>query len=131
MTARDPAESKMTSDPNGHTSVVATTPTRKTDSNGTVVSDLRGLERLFADCPWPVQAEFVRARRRARKRALDILACSSAEQKEHTALIVAATELIGALRVALAALPLEAARLVSRLEEIARLPRIELAREVL
>jgi len=100
-------------------------------ANGTVVADLRRLERLFADSPWPARAEFVCARRRARKRALDVLACSSGKQKEHTAFIVAATELIGALRVTIAASPQEAARLVSRLEQIAGLPRIELARDVL
>jgi signal transduction histidine kinase len=131
MTARDRTEAKMMSDAHSHTSVLVTTPAREKDARGAVLADLHEFERLFAAHEWPERGAFLRAQRSARARALELLAgCSDAEET-HTALLVAATELFGALRVELAASPQDAAHLVARLEEVTGLSRIAVAREVL
>ena len=94
-------------------------------------ADLRRLEHLFDECAWADRRAFTRARKSARQHALGVLASSSGERRTHAALLVAAADLIGALRVQLAASPTEAARLISRIEQDIGLPRIELGREVL
>src|SRR4051794_33488708 len=72
-----------------------------------VPADLRRLEQLFEDCAWPERRAFTRARKRARRHALDLLVIGPAEGPTHAALLVAAADLIGALRIELAASPSE------------------------
>jgi signal transduction histidine kinase len=93
---------------------------------------IRRLERAFARVDWPDQRLFVRVRKRASARALQVLEHGGARvDGGRTALLVAAAEMFGALRVELAARPRDAARLVDAFEEITGLSGIALAREVL
>src|SRR6516225_325958 len=93
---------------------------------------IRRLERAFASCEWRDERRFVRVRKRASARALQVLEHGgSGMDGGRTALLIAAAEMFGALRAELAASPRNAARLVDAFEEITGLSRIELAREVL
>jgi signal transduction histidine kinase len=103
----------------------------RASAHGPAVAALRQLERLFADVQWPERRVFVAARKRARERALEALEGGSRVDDIPTALLIAAAELFGAMRVELAARPQEAARLVSRLHDVVGVPRLALAREVL
>jgi signal transduction histidine kinase len=95
-------------------------------------AELRQLERLFADCRWPERRVFVRARKRARERAADVLEGSgSGADTSRNALLVAASELFVALKMEPSASLEETARLAQQLEEINGISRIALAREVL
>jgi signal transduction histidine kinase len=94
--------------------------------------ELRALERLFADCEWPERRVFTRARKRARERALEALESGgSGPDATWMALLVAAAELFGALRVELVASPPNAARLAQQIENVIGLSRVTVAREVL
>jgi len=97
-----------------------------------VPSELRQLERLFADCRWPERSVFARACKRARERAVGVIEDSapSADTRQ-TALVLAAAELFVALNVALPASAQETARLAQQLEEIIGIPTTALARELL
>jgi signal transduction histidine kinase len=96
-----------------------------------VLTRLRRVEDVFGEWGCPDQHTFVQARERAREHALDLLAGDAGDQKAPAAVLVAATELFSALKVELAASPGDTARLVTRLEEVAAVARVELAREVL
>jgi signal transduction histidine kinase len=103
-------------------------PVRRRD----VLVDLRRLESLFADNEWPDPRVFVRARKRARARALEVLDRSGSRvDGSRTALLIAASELVGAMRSELVALPHHAFRVAYEFEAITGLPRIALARELL
>jgi signal transduction histidine kinase len=96
------------------------------------LTSVRRLERAFASCEWRDQRLFVRVRKRASARALQVLEHDGTGlDGRRTALLIAAAEMFGALRVELAASPRDAARLVDAFEEITGLSRIALAREVL
>jgi signal transduction histidine kinase len=121
----------MASQPNGHNGVSSKTP-GKGNGHAAALVDLRRLERVFADCEWPERRVFVRARKRARARALEMLeGGGSGVDATRTALLAAAAELFGAMRVELAASPQDAARLAEQVEEVTGLSRIAVAREVL
>jgi signal transduction histidine kinase len=128
---RDPSGTKLRRESNGHKGVPGKMP-RTVGARAAVPAELRQLERLFADCTWPERRAFVRARKRARERAVDVLEGSgSGSDASRTALLVAATELFVALKMEPSASLEEAARLAQQLEEINGIPRIALAREVL
>jgi signal transduction histidine kinase len=131
MIARYPIETKMASQPNGHNGVSSKTSETENTHARTLVR-LGRLERLFNDCEWPRRRVFVQARKRARERALEVLdGGDSGTDATRTALLVAAAELFGAMRVELGASPREAARLAQQLQDVAGVSRIALAREVL
>lgn len=97
-----------------------------------VPADLRRLERLFAEVEWPERRVFLRARRRARKRALEALeGGGSGADASRMALLVACAELFGCMRPELTASPQDAARLARQIEEGMGVTRLALAREVL
>jgi signal transduction histidine kinase len=122
---------KMASQSNGRNGVSTKTP-RKADAHAAALADVRRLERVFADCEWPERRVFLRARKRARARALEALeGAGSGADATRTALLVAAAELFGAMKVELVASPLDAGRLAQQLEDVIGLSRIALAREVL
>jgi signal transduction histidine kinase len=106
------------------------TPKAQNGLNG-ALTRLRLLEDVFCEWRWPDQHAFVQARERAHEHAIDVLDESEGHAEPETALLVAATELIGALRVELAASPGATARLLARLEQSAGIGRVVLAREVL
>jgi signal transduction histidine kinase len=129
--ARYPIETKMASQPNGYNGVSSKTPDTG-NGHAPALADVRRLERLFADCEWPERRVFMRARKRARARALEALeGADSGANATRTALLVAAAELFGAMRVELAASPQDAARLAEQVVQGTGLSRIALAREVL
>jgi signal transduction histidine kinase len=93
---------------------------------------LRRLERMLGDYEWPDRRAFVRARKRARERALEALDGSGAGvDASATAVLIAAAELFGAMRVELADRPEATARLVAQLHDALGVSRQALAREVL
>src|SRR6516165_8069059 len=95
-------------------------------------SGIRRLERAFASCEWRDERLFARVRKRASARALQVLEHGgTGVDRGRTALLIAAAEMFGALRVELAARPRDAARMVDAFEEITGLSRLALAREVL
>jgi signal transduction histidine kinase len=127
MTARDLTETKMASRPNGHKGGSGNTSTRTV-----ALADLRRLERAFADFAWSERRAFARARKRARARALEALERGGfGVDNARAALLIAAAELFGAMKVELAASPQDAALLVQGLERVTRLSRFALARDVL
>jgi signal transduction histidine kinase len=98
----------------------------------TVPADLRRLERLFAEVEWPERGVFLHARRRARKRALEVLeGGGSGADASRMSLLVASAELFGCMRAELTASPQDAARLARQIEEGMGVSRLALAREVL
>jgi signal transduction histidine kinase len=140
-----PTELKMADKPNA-SSDISTNGQTKTRTRARVESlgdprldrrraallDLRRLEGLFADVEWPERRAFMRARKLARERALEVLDRSgSGADGSRAALLIAASELFGAMRTELAASPQDALRLAEGLEDVIGLPRIALAREVL
>lgn len=95
-------------------------------------ADLRRLERLFEEVDWPERRVFLRARRRARMRAIEVIEGGGlAADVPRTSLLVAAAELFGGMRTELTASPQDAAQLAGRIEEVLGLGRRALAREVL
>lgn len=131
LTARYQLETTMASQTTTHKGVSPKTPA-KTSTHAAALADLRRLERLFAGFEWPEQRAFVRARKRARERALEVLeGGGSGADVARTALLVAAAELFGSMRVELAARPKDAARLADELQDVVGVSRIALAREVL
>jgi signal transduction histidine kinase len=90
---------------------------------------LRGLESLFDDLDWPDRRAFVRARKRAHERGVQVLQAGPGDDVS-TALLLVAIELFTALRLELADLPHQAAVLVQRLAD-AGVSRLALARAVL
>ena len=130
MTTQAATEKKMPNQTNRQRGGLATT-SAKRDRRGTLLANLHPLERMFAEIEWPERRAFARVRKRARERALEVLDDGAGEQQSHTALLVAAAELFGALGVELAASPRPAAELVERLERGLGLSRVGLAREVL
>jgi signal transduction histidine kinase len=104
----------------------------QSDAHAQALSEVRRLERVFAGCEWSGRAAFTRARKRARARALEVLeGAGPAPDATHTALLVAAAELFGAMRGELTASPQIAATVVTELQDSAGLSSITLAREVL
>jgi signal transduction histidine kinase len=116
---------------NGHGgSAVAVQPPAGAPS--AVPPGLRRLERLFGAYDWPERRAFVRARKRARARALAVLERSApGHDAISTALLIAAAELFGAMRIELAASPEETSQLADQLQDELGVPRLALAREVL
>jgi signal transduction histidine kinase len=105
---------------------------RKARPREAVPPELAQLEGLFANCQWPERRVFVRARRRARERAVDVLEESGpGGDTSRTALLVAAAELFVALKMELSVSLQEAALLAQQLDDLSGIPRIALAREVL
>jgi signal transduction histidine kinase len=97
-----------------------------------VREQLRTLERLFAQSEWPEQRLFMRARKLARRRSLEMLQ-SDASQADATraALLLAAVELFRS-RASARGLPArEAVELARRTEQITGVSSLALAREVL
>jgi signal transduction histidine kinase len=127
MTARDPIETKIASQPNGRNGGSGNTST-----GAVALADLRRLERAFADFAWSERRAFAGARKRARAHALEVLERGgSGVDTAQAALLIAAAELFGAMKVELAASPQDTALLVRRLEQVTRLSRFALGREVL
>ncbi|MCW2970766.1 MAG: histidine kinase [Solirubrobacterales bacterium] len=101
-------------------------------ANSAARFDLRRLERVFESCDWLERRTFLRARRRARAHALEMLDRNGSDANTtQTALLVAAAEFLGDVRSELTASPQDAAHLADELEHVAGLSRIALAREVL
>jgi signal transduction histidine kinase len=97
-----------------------------------VLLELSRLERLFEQNDRPDPRVFVRARKAARARAMEVLERGGVGAEDsRTALLVAAAELFGALRTELVASPTQAARTAHEFEVITGLPRLALAREIL
>ncbi|HLB21730.1 MAG TPA: ATP-binding protein [Solirubrobacteraceae bacterium] len=94
-------------------------------------AELRRLERLFDEIDWPDRRAFLKARRHARKRALETLSVDAAASAMRTALLVASAELFARMRSELTAAPRDAARLADQLEDVMGVSRLALAREVL
>jgi signal transduction histidine kinase len=87
---------------------------------------------VFGDHEWADPRVFVQARKRARARALEVLDRGApGADRSRTAVLIAASELFGAMRTELAASPDDALRIVGEFEAITGLPTIALAREVL
>jgi signal transduction histidine kinase len=127
ITARDLTETKMASRPNGREGGSGNTSTRTV-----ALADLRRLERAFADFEWSERRAFAHARKRARAHALAVLERGGfGVDNARAALLIAAAELFGAMKVELAASPQDAALLVQGLERVTRLSRFALARDVL
>jgi signal transduction histidine kinase len=102
------------------------------DRRRAALAELRQLEQVFADSGWSDSPAFMRARKHARACALEMLeGGGSGPDANRAGLLVAASELFGAMRTELAASPQDAARLADKIEEVIGLPRIALAREVL
>ena len=102
------------------------------DRRRAALRDLRQIERLFDEHEWPDRRAFLRARRHASGRALEALEReASSPEAGRVALLIFASEMLGAMRSELAAAPEDAVRLVHRLADVAGLPRMVLAREVL
>jgi signal transduction histidine kinase len=121
----------MAIEPNGRKGV-ATATSVMSDTRPATLAGLRRLERVFAAFQWRERSAFVRARRHARARALEVLEGGGAGNDEsQTALLIAAAELFGAMRVELAAAPQDTASLAGELEELTGLSMLALAREVL
>ena len=96
------------------------------------LAELRRLDQMVADNDWPDPAAFIRGSKRARACALEILeGGGSSPDTGGAALLVATSELFGAMRTELAASPQDAVRLADKIEEVLDLPRIALARDVL
>jgi signal transduction histidine kinase len=128
---RDPTGTKLRRESNGRKRVAGEAPPTARIREA-VPAELWQLERLFADCRWPERRVFVRARKRARERAVDVLEDSGpGPDTSRTALMVAAAELFVALKMELSVSLEEAARLAQQLEDLNDIPRIALAREVL
>jgi signal transduction histidine kinase len=102
------------------------------DRRREALAELRRLEQVFADDDWPDSPALMRARRHARACALEMFERGgSGPDASRAAILVAASELFGAMRTELAACPHDAARLADKIEEVIGLPRTALAREVL
>jgi signal transduction histidine kinase len=91
---------------------------------------LRRIERVFGELQWSERGAFAAARKRARVRAGEVLEAGG-RGDESAALLVAAVELLGALKLELLGRGQEAAELIQRLEDLAGLSRRALARETL
>src|SRR5437660_444761 len=90
---RDPSGTKMRRGSNTHEGVADKIPS-KARTREAVPSELRQLERLFADCRWPERPVFARACKHARERAVSVLEDSAAgADASRTALLLAAAEL--------------------------------------
>jgi signal transduction histidine kinase len=95
-------------------------------------AELRRLERLFDEIDWPDRRAFLKARRHARKRALETLGVDGAgDAAMRTALLIASAELFARMRSELTAAPREAARLADQLEDVMGVSRLALARDAL
>jgi signal transduction histidine kinase len=120
---------KMTSKSSQHADRAAVADAKRTVSPPT---ELRRLERLFAEWEWPDQRTFVRTRRRAKARAMDVFDQPTDNGDTlRTALLIAAAELFGGLRKEIASSPKDARRLAEDVERVIGLSRIALARELL
>jgi signal transduction histidine kinase len=138
-------EMKMAGQANGQSGVSTKTPAKRStrsrvrpagdprlDHTRAALLDLRRLERLFADNDWTDMRAFMRARKHAKARALEVLERGGpGPDGSRAALLIAASELFGAMRPELATSPEDAVRLAEELEVVIGLPRIALAREVL
>src|SRR5437763_5250326 len=81
-----------------------------------VPADMRRLEQLLAQHAWPEHSAFVRARKQARRRVLDVLETESSQDVARTALLVACTELLVALHLEGGVSAQEAAELADAVE---------------
>jgi len=61
-------------------------------------AQLRRLERVFEQLDWPDRRTFLKARRQARRRAIEALKGEAGGDASHTALLVAAAELFAQTR---------------------------------
>jgi len=106
----------------------------QSESNGStaVPRELDRVERLFAKRRWLTRDVFAPACARARERAIARLQCTGeGEQARTEAVLVFAAELFRAMAVELVERDGQAGELAGELEELAGLPRMSLAREVL
>jgi signal transduction histidine kinase len=95
-------------------------------------AELRRLERLFDEIDWPDRRAFLKARRHARKRALEALSVDAAgADAMRRAVLVASAELFARMRCELVTAPCDAARLADQLEDAMGVSRLALAREAL
>ena len=122
----------MATEPNGrHASATAT---RRAIAgrprSARAPAGLLRLERLFGQCQWPDRAAFAGARKRARRRALEVLESSSGKHGQRTALLVAAADLFRSLSTGPDGIA-DAARLAEELEEALGISTMDLAREVI
>jgi len=93
---------------------------------------VRRVERAFADYPWRDRGVYLRARKRARARAMEVVAGNGeVAGSDSSAVLIAAGELFAGTRAELVSSLPAAARLTARVEEESGLPGIALAREVL
>ncbi len=103
-----------------------------TSAQESLRADLRRLEHLFAEVEWPDRKQLVKARKRARERALDVVENTEpSADVRRVALVVAAVELLAGLQEPLAAAPEQAASLMERIGTEVGIPRMVLARGVL
>jgi signal transduction histidine kinase len=118
----------MRRDANGHTSL-STPSGANTHAQRAAVARLRRLESLFGDFDWADRRAFVRARKRAHERGVQVLQAGPGGDVS-AALLLVAIELFTALRLELADQPVRAADLVQRLAD-AGVSRVALAKAVL
>jgi signal transduction histidine kinase len=93
-------------------------------------AELRKLELLFDEVEWPDRRAFLKARREARKHALDTLGDGSSPDSQRTAVLVASAALIVGMREELLARPCDLARLGEQIEMTLGVSRLALAREL-
>jgi signal transduction histidine kinase len=133
----------MANQSNGRKGVLSRTPAKSTPygarraqegarADTAATGELRQLELIFSEYDWPDRRSFERARKRARKRGLDVLGRGApGAEARRSALLLAASELLVGLQPQLAALPAAAVTLVEQLESVMAISRFALAREVL
>ena len=94
-------------------------------------AQLRRLERVFEGLDWPDRRTFLKARRQARRRAIETLKAGTGDDASHPALLVAAAELFAQIRDELALVDGDADDLADSLETAVGVSRLALARELL
>jgi signal transduction histidine kinase len=94
-------------------------------------AQLRRLERVFEELDWPDRRTFLKARRRARRRAIEALKGEAGGDASHTALLVAAAELFAETRDELTLVDGDAESLADDVEDAVGVSRLALARELL
>jgi len=121
----------MASTTNGHKRASAQKP-RPERADSDAPENLRPIERLLADAPWTTRHAFLRAQKRARARAKDMLQDSGpVTEGRRAASLLTAGELFRTLLVEDVVSDEQAVQIARRLEELTGASGIALAREVL
>src|SRR2546427_2902589 len=107
----------------------ATALTDEERAQRSALAAVRRVERAFADHPWGDRRVYLRARKRARARAMEVVeGKGDMAGRDSSAVLIAAGELFAATRTELVSSLPAAARLAARVEEESGLSGIALAR---